>query len=86
MLERFPRSTLERKAKYVLQQLFHQIGIWIGHDEQRSVQEKPACGAGPSSPPWHPYLSMELATVAPHAQPKTHQNRQKAKSYTLLAH
>ena len=34
---------------------------------------------------WHP-PSMELVTVAPRAQPMTHGNMQKAKSYIVLVH
>ena len=68
-------------VKYLLHDLFHHIWIRIGRDdEERFVPGNPACGPGFSSPPWHPYPNMELVTVAPHAQPKTHQNKQKAKS------
>ena len=50
-------------------------------DDEESVQRKLACGPGLSSPPWHPYPSMELRTRAPRAQPITHRYMQKATSY-----
>ena len=85
-LERFPRLALERTTKYLADQRLDQILRSIVVVGEYFVRGKPACGPGPSSPPWHPYSSKALATTARCAQPMTRQTMQRAMSCTVLAH